>query len=278
MVKHFSKSIYQEGIIHGNAWYIVLNRCSAMLGMAYKQDHYWMANKKEACNAATKSIRIMARQLQQLCPRREGLQLALTILHEIFHVPQDIHRNGKHSNVHSAPQEHNHMAIKAAALKTQRQKHRIDLQTGESIADQLILQHAFDRVCKTVWNMDKEVLEKELHDTDNNGIFDVSIPEQAVVQNATKDFVVMTQERVSNKQTRTPPILSNIKWNKSKRKNPLSTKISSERDVLAFLVERFFLPNRKSFVNSSCLRLYGLKLCCFTDYKRNGSVYHCHPK
>jgi hypothetical protein len=51
--------------------------------------------------------------------------------------------------------------------------------------------------------MDKEVLEKELHDTDNNGIFDVNIPEQEVVQNATKGFVVMTQEQVSNKQTRT---------------------------------------------------------------------------
>jgi hypothetical protein len=55
-----------------------------------KQDHYWMANNKEACNAATKSIRIMARQLQQLWPRREGLQWALTKLHEMFHVPQDI--------------------------------------------------------------------------------------------------------------------------------------------------------------------------------------------
>jgi hypothetical protein len=141
------------------------------------------------------------------------------------------------------------MAIKAAGLKTQRQKHRIDLQTGECIVDRLILQHAFDCVHETAWNMDKEVLERELHDTDNNGIFD----EQEVVENATKGFVVMTQERVSNKQTQTPPILSNIRWNKSKRKTPLTAKISSERDVLAFLVERFFLPNRKSFVNSSCL-------------------------
>jgi hypothetical protein len=52
-----------------------------------KQDHYWMANDKEASNAATKSIRIMAKQLQQLWPRQEGLQWALTKLHEIFHVP-----------------------------------------------------------------------------------------------------------------------------------------------------------------------------------------------
>jgi hypothetical protein len=43
-----------------------------------KQDHYWMAINKEPCNAATKSIRIMTRQLQQLWPRQEGLQWALT--------------------------------------------------------------------------------------------------------------------------------------------------------------------------------------------------------
>jgi hypothetical protein len=43
------------------------------------------------------------------------------------------------------------------------------------------------------------------------------------------------------------------------RKNPLTAKISSERDVLAFLVEQFFLPNHNFFVNSSHLQLYGLK-------------------
>jgi hypothetical protein len=75
----------------------------------------------------------------------------------MFHVTRDINRNGKHYNVHSGPQEHNHMAIKAAALKTQRQKHRIDLQTGEHIVDRLILQRAFDCVCETARNMDKEV-------------------------------------------------------------------------------------------------------------------------
>jgi hypothetical protein len=42
----------------------------------------------------------------------------------------------------------------------------------------------------------KEVLEVELHDTYNNGIFVVNIPDQEVVQNATKGFVVMTQEQI----------------------------------------------------------------------------------
>jgi hypothetical protein len=242
-----------------------------------KQDHYWMANDEEACQAAIKSIRIMARQLQTLWPRREGLQWALTKLHEMFHVPRDIHRNGKHYNVHSGPQEHNHMAIKAAALKTQRQKHKIDLQTGERIVDRLILQRAYDRVTETVWNMDQEVREIEQNEAGINTSLEVTEPTQEVVQNATKGFVVMTQERMTNKKARTPPILSNIKWNKSKRKNQLTAKVSSERDILAFLVEQYFLSYRKSVVNSSGLRLYCLKLRCFTEYKQNGIVYRCHP-
>ena len=82
-----------------------------------KQDHYWMADDKEACVAATESIKTMMRQLQNLWPRKEGLEWLLTKLHEQFHVPRDIHRNGKHTNVHSGPQEHNHIPIKNAAKK-----------------------------------------------------------------------------------------------------------------------------------------------------------------
>jgi hypothetical protein len=46
MVKHFSKSIYQEGIIHGNAWYIVLNRCSAIGHGSNKISTGWLTTKK----------------------------------------------------------------------------------------------------------------------------------------------------------------------------------------------------------------------------------------
>jgi hypothetical protein len=48
------------------------------------------------------------------------------------------------------------MCLKPAALKTQRQKHKLNLQTGERIVDHLILQRAFDRVQETAWSMDEE--------------------------------------------------------------------------------------------------------------------------
>jgi hypothetical protein len=230
-----------------------------------KQDHYWMANDEAACRAATKSIRIMARQLQVLWPRRDGLQWALTKLHEMFHVPRDIHRNGKHYNVHSAPQEHNHMAIKAAALKTQRQKHKIDLQTGERIVDRLILQRAFDRVGETVWKMDQD--ETAMTDTKEHGL----------VKNATKGFIVITQEQMANKQSRTPPIRSHIKWNKS-RKKQITAPVLSETHLISFLIEEYFLTHRKRVTHETGQCHYGMQLRCFTEYQHNGIVYRCHPK
>jgi hypothetical protein len=146
----------------------------------------------------------MAWQLQALWPRRKGLKWAFTKLHEMFHGPLDIHCNGKHYNVHSRPQEHNHMCLKAAALKTQQQKHKLDLQTGERIVDHLILQHAFDCVRETAWTMDQENKKQSPMSTEecNNG----------VIKNSTKGFVHLIQEHLS-KKNKEPGICTLIEWN-----------------------------------------------------------------
>ena len=234
-----------------------------------KQDHYWMAGDKAACAAATTSIKIMARQLQVLWPREAGLQWALTKLHEQFHVPFDIQRHGNHYNVHSGPQEHNHTRIKAAAKKTQQRKHKIDLQTGERIVDRLILQRAFDRVRETVWNMDQTALQGSLNDMETEG----------VVLNATKGTVEMTQKKNPQKR-KTPEIIGCIKWNHRKNKNtmPLTAKILAEQHVVGCLIEEFFSEHGQLTVEESGRRIVSLKLCCFTEYQRNGIVYRCHPK
>ena len=49
-----------------------------------KQDHYWMADNEEAYLAATESIKTMMRQLQNLWPRKEGLEWLLTIYMSSF--------------------------------------------------------------------------------------------------------------------------------------------------------------------------------------------------
>ena len=104
----------------------------------------WLANDDEARQSAETSIRKMMEQIQTLWPRRDGLCWNLTKLHEQFHVPMDIQRMGRHRNVHTGPQEHNHLDIKHAAQKTQMNKKKLDLQTGCRVMERLIIQRAYD--------------------------------------------------------------------------------------------------------------------------------------
>ena len=91
-----------------------------------KQDTFWDCMDTSACEAATRCIRIMMLQIQVLWPRKLGLEWNITKLHEQFHIPFDIFRHGAHSNVHTGPQEHNHIQTKRAAINTQRRRQQID--------------------------------------------------------------------------------------------------------------------------------------------------------
>jgi hypothetical protein len=84
-----------------------------------KKDKYWRVEDHNACSNASSSIRIMMQQLQDKWPREQGFGWNITKLHEQFHVPEDIYRHGRHKNVHSGPQEHNHITTKDAAKHTQ---------------------------------------------------------------------------------------------------------------------------------------------------------------
>ena len=232
-----------------------------------KQDHYWMADDEEACLAATESIKTMMRQLQNLWPRKEGLEWLLTKLHEQFHVPRDIHRNGKHTNVHSGPQEHNHIPIKNAAKKTQLQKHKIDLQTGERIVDRLILQRAFDRVNQTVRAMDEALL------NENDDMV------TGVIKNATKGTLIMQQDQTQmNNKRQKHPIMSGIEWHCARRNKQIQDDILDQPDVIAILIEKFFDDYGVVANDADGVSKCSLALRCFTKYKRNGIVYCCHPK
>ena len=61
-------------------------------------------------------------------------------------VTSTIHRNGRHKNAHTGPQEHNHIDIKHAALKTQMNKKKLDMQTGQRVMERLFIQRAYDFV------------------------------------------------------------------------------------------------------------------------------------
>ena len=230
-----------------------------------KQDHYWMADDIAACHAATQSIKTMMRQLQTLWPRKAGLRWFLTKIHEQFHVPLDIHRHGCHTNVHSAPQEHNHLLVKQAAKKTQMHKHTIDLQTGERIVDRIIVQWVYDRMNKTLCTLDAAT--------------DVDTPKESDdgFTMATKGHVVMIQDQTPNHNKRQKhDIMGGITW-KPSRKNIVVDKVLHQSHVLAFLIQRFFNDYGHVAVDNDGIPQRILKLRCYTEYQRNGIVYRCHP-
>ena len=250
-----------------------------------KQDKFWLASDEAACAYATQTIKIMMGQIQRLWPRKMGLKWLLTKLHEQFHVPRDIHRNGNHNNVHSAPQEHNHITLKNAAKKTQRQKQRLDLQTGERIADRLVLQRAFDRVQETVREMDeasaKELAELEREANDPNWVCDSSWPEDCLVQNATKGYVWMSANLadVPTRKKRTKyTVMAAITWKLSRNGNSITEEILQQDHVNAFLIETFFDKYGIDDNDDEGVPHKSLKLRCFTEYQRDGTVYRCHPK
>jgi hypothetical protein len=92
-----------------------------------KQEKFWLINDPDGCDNASFAIRKMMEQLQALWPREDGLGWDITKFHEQFHVPEDLERHGCHKNVHTAPQEHNHVTIKRAAQKTQKNKKTLGL-------------------------------------------------------------------------------------------------------------------------------------------------------
>jgi hypothetical protein len=251
-----------------------------------KQDLFWVTTDEQACAEATRCIKVMMGQIQRLWPRQWGLKWLLTKLHEQFHVPRDIHRHGRHMNVHTGPQEHNHIQIKKASKKTQMRRDRIDLQTGGRIVDRLILQRAFDRVDQTVIKMDEALLkqqkELEREANDPNGVRDYDLSTaDGLVHNATKGYVYMSQditEMTSRQKRQKQTVMAGIGWKRSRRGVALDAKIMLQDDVLAFLVERFFEANSTTKVTDDGTTEKHCKLRCYTEYQRDDTVYRCHPK
>ena len=215
-----------------------------------KQDRFWMTTDETACEAATRSIKIMMDQLQALWPRRDGLEWNLTKLHEQFHVPRDIHRTGRHKNVHTGPQEHNHIDIKRAALKTQMNKKKLDFQTGQRVMERIFIQRAYDFV------------KSEATDTPP-----VPSPGKAIsmASKGTYRFVMPVG-------TNTDHVTAQFSWQKKKYDGlfPLH-----HEHIMRLLMLQFFQTYAPLAQIGEGQRI--LEIQFFTEYERNGFVYRAHP-
>lgn len=218
-----------------------------------KKDTFWMADDIDACETATASIKVMMDQIQALWPRMAGLEWNLTKLHEQFHVPVDIHRNGNHKNVHTGPQEHNHIPVKHAAKKTQYSKKKIDIQTANRIIERLVIQRAFNRVTE---NNNQEYSKSEM-----NG----------PVRNATKGtlmFKTYSEHGVIS-------VNACFQWH-NENNNDLVPLMKDE--VLSFLGSELMNAYASTEYPPNSDPIMSLEIPFYTEYQRNGFVYRAHPR
>ena len=214
-----------------------------------KQDTFWMAHDTDACAQATAAIKIMMSQLQTLWPRDDGLEWNITKLHEQFHVPMDIHRHGNHKNVHSGPQEHNHIDIKKAARKTQLNRKTLDEQTGSRVMERLVIQRAYDFVtADSTLPLDK----------DNHVARGVVNASKGVYR-----LVAATDNGASY-------VDATLRWHRSKHDGlvPLH-----HDHIIRVLITALFADFAELTESGSL----ALQIPFFTEYERNGFIYRAHP-
>jgi hypothetical protein len=85
----------------------------------------------------------MIDKLVKLWPRGAGNGWYIPKIHAQFHVPRNIGRIGNQLNVHSGPQEANHIVLhKGPSQNAQRRKAVIDLQTAKRLSEWLIIKKA----------------------------------------------------------------------------------------------------------------------------------------
>jgi Plavaka transposase len=215
--------------------------------MWLKQEKFWFIHDPDGRDNASFAIRKMMEQLQALWPRLDGLGWDITKIHEQFHVPVDIERNGSHKNVHTAPQEHNHVPIKRAAQKTQKNKKTLDYQTGERLMERLVIQRAYDFVTAN------DSQQKPCKTSSKSPLI-----------NASKGYYALSQELSSNE------IMVDLHWDRAKYAG--LTPLYHDSIIAHFIMQLF--------EDYSTIDQHGdrhLEIPYFTEYERNGFVYRAHP-
>jgi hypothetical protein len=214
--------------------------------MWLKQDKFWFIHDSDGHDNASFAIRKMMEQLQALWPRLDGLGWDITKIHEQFHVPVDIERNGSHKNVHTAPQEHNHIPIKRAAQKTQKNKKTLDSQTGKWLMERLVIQRAYDFV------------------TANEPQQAPCVNSKSPLINAPKAICSLLQDAFSNK------INVDLHWAHDKYDG--LTPLYHDNIIAHFIMQLF---DNYAFIDQQGDR--HVEIPYFTEYERNGFVYRAHP-
>ena len=107
-----------------------------------KKAGYWKCNNMESLQSAKNAICQLVNKLKQLFPQSTGSRWNIPKLHEQLPIAYNIHLWGSHRNIHTGPQELNHIEnTKKLCNCTQKRKAVLDAQIANLLIDGYIINH-----------------------------------------------------------------------------------------------------------------------------------------
>ena len=189
----------------------------------------------------------MVNRLKRLFPRSTGSQWKIPKIHEQMHIAYNIHLYGSHQNIHTGPQEHNHIEnTKKPSRCTQKRKYTFDHQLGTCLAEKYVVVYTQNQIKCQQSNLKVPSLSfKSLKEARTK-----------CTQMASKFEVHMKCDLCTNS------INVEYQWiTKSKNKQELS------QALLKLIVTHFMHPLPK------LQQLNGITVFCLTKYSCEGQTY-----
>ena len=213
-----------------------------------KKAEYWtMADWAAEQQTALNAIRYMLSLLFVALPRTKGNGWALSKMHDILHVPNDITRFGSPWNYNTGFCEHNH---KYQAKIPGRKAAKRHATFTKSVAKNIVDAHALNLFTQLI-DQRNAIVDKQMYGTD---------PVPAVNAEANEDNTESvkwaTQCKIQVKNN-----LISAQWNT--RANPSPTLCDG---ILYFIVNHFGMTNENA-----------KKVTFYTQYERNQVKFRCHP-
>ena len=111
-----------------------------------KLDKFWKRDDNATFDNVQMAVEKLLQSIIKLMPRSSGQNWEIAKIHEQLHVAENIKYFGAHQNVHTGPQEHNHIAnTKKPSKLVQRKKKTLDLQLAKRLSEKYLIETAFQK-------------------------------------------------------------------------------------------------------------------------------------
>lgn len=122
-----------------------------------KLEKYWKYSDVATLHNVQEAIQKLLSQIIKYLPRSKGNNWEVTKIHEQLHVAENILLFGAHRNVHTGPQEHNHIEnTKKPSKQVQCKKNLLDWQLGNHLVDKYVIDIAYHSMNNNMLHNDKK--------------------------------------------------------------------------------------------------------------------------